>query len=203
MKTNEFTHNNSKAIIILHEIYGVNSFIKKVGRQYFDKNYDAYCLDLLDGTPPYQYTQSEEAYGYFIQNIGFDIYHEVSQLIDQLKMKYDKVLLIGFSIGATIAWRCTENANCDGVVCYYGSRIRDYLEVLPQCPSLLIFAKEDSFDVKHLASVFEDNANIMLEIIDGKHGFMDYNSERYLQESSDKAIKITEQFLRSVSRVSR
>ena len=32
--------------------------------------------------------------------------------------EYEQVLLIGFSIGATIAWRCSENPDCDGAVSY-------------------------------------------------------------------------------------
>jgi len=66
--------NNKKAVIILHEIYGINRFIKDVCSEY--------------------------------HILGFDLYKEVEQLVEKAKFTYDKVFIIGFSVGATIAWRC-------------------------------------------------------------------------------------------------
>ncbi|MDI5811330.1 DUF535 family protein, partial [Salmonella enterica subsp. enterica serovar Anatum] len=42
------------------------------------------------------------------------------------------------SVGATLAWLSAASGLCDGVVCYYGSRIRQYLHLAPLCPTLVI-----------------------------------------------------------------
>lgn len=196
MKINSYCNNSRFAIIVLHEIYGVNRFIEDVCKSYNKKGYDVYYPDIINRTPPFAYAQSEEAYQYFNEAIRFEVYHEVEELINQLKIKYDKVFIIGFSIGATIAFRCTENVNCDGMIGYYGSRIRDYLEVTPECPVLLLFAKEDFFDVERVAEVLAQKQNVTVEILEGKHGFMDCYSDRYCRISAEIAIKKTDEFLK-------
>ncbi|SET52294.1 Dienelactone hydrolase family protein [Enterococcus malodoratus] len=38
---------SENAVIILHEIYGLNQFILDVCNQYSEKGYDVFCPDLL------------------------------------------------------------------------------------------------------------------------------------------------------------
>lgn len=141
MKRNK--KNKKQAIILLHEIYGVNDFIKKQCQKYQKMGFDIFCPNLLEHTP-FLYEESDEAYNYFIQNVGFDKYTEINNLANSLKKQYNKIFLLGFSAGATIAWRCGENSLYSGIIACYGSRIRDYTDLNPVCPTLLLFAKEDS-----------------------------------------------------------
>lgn len=131
------------AVVILHEIYGINAHIKKVCREYSAEGYDVYCTNLLKRKTPFPYSQQEDAYRSFIRNIGFDAYLKVNQFLEELRPNYKALILIGFSVGATIAWRCSESGLCDGIIGYYGSRIRDYLSVVPKCKTLLIFAEDE------------------------------------------------------------
>lgn len=96
----------------------------------------------------YSYKQAADAYSYFMNEIGFHVYEQINALVNILKEKYDNIFILGFSVGATIAWRSSENSMCDGVIACYGSRIRDYMDVKPLCQVLLIFAKEDSYNVE-------------------------------------------------------
>lgn len=196
IKINSYYDNSRFAIIVLHEIYGINGFIDDVCKSYNKKGYDVYCPEIMKRSAPFDYSQREDAYQYFNEKIGFEVFHEVNKLIHQLKIKYDKVFLIGFSIGATIAFRCTENVNCDGMIGYYGSRIRDYLEVVPECPVLLLFAKEDFFDVERVVEIVGQKQNVIVEILEGKHGFMDFYSDSYCRTSAEIAIKKTDEFLK-------
>lgn len=185
-------------MIILHEIYGVNEHIKEVCLNCFNAGYDIYCPDLLNRELPYSYAQAEAAYLYFTRNIGFGIYSQVDIMAEQLKRKYEKVLLLGFSIGATIAWRCSANGYYDGMIGYYGSRIRDYRSVMPGCPSFLLFAEEDSFDVAGVVHELQYMVNVKAEILKGKHGFMDAHSINFNQKSCEKAWKLTQEFLAAI-----
>lgn len=191
----EYVNGNDKAIIILHEIYGINKHIEDVCQYYLAKGYDIYCPDLLNMDNHFEYSQQDEAYLYFTNNIGLDVFHQINIQIKQLKKKYKKVILIGFSIGATIAWICTSSGLCDGMIGYYGSRIRDYLSVIPKCPSLLLFAEEDYFDVVGVVEFLKNNKSITTEIIEGKHGFLNCYSENYNRLSCEIALKLTEEFL--------
>ena len=165
------------ALIILHEIYGINQFIISYQKVFEEQEYNVFLPYMTERE--YTYQESEKAYNYFMHNIGFDVYKEINSLIEEIAPLYDKVFLLGFSVGAAVAWRCSENALCDGVVCCYGSRIRDYLEVNPVCPTLLIFASEDSFDVGNVMRILEERERVSTIQYDAKHGFIDEFSPNY------------------------
>jgi dienelactone hydrolase len=114
-----------------------------------------------------------------MSTVGFEAYSMVNELINELKSSYETVVVIGFSVGATLAWRCSENASCDGVIGCYGSRIRDYLTVTPQCPVFLAFAKQDLFDVPAVVAQLKEKQEVKVEIMDAKHGFVDMYSKNF------------------------
>ncbi|VHS88092.1 hydrolase [Clostridioides difficile] len=175
----KYIHKSNIAIVVLHEIYGVNNFIKDVCQKYYKGGYDVFCPELLGEKRVFSYLKAQEAYDFFINNVKFDIYKKVEKLINGLKSEYKHVFVVGYSIGATIAWRCSENSLCDGIICCYGSRIRDYMDVIPTCPILLVFAKYDSFDVDYVSSQLSRRENIQIEILDANHGFIDTYSKNY------------------------
>ena len=185
---------NKQAIIILHEIYGVNEFIKAQCQKFTKASYDVFCPNMID-KPPFSYDESKEAYDLFKKNVGFEGYKEVNDLVNQLKDNYDHVFILGFSVGATIAWRCCENSLCSGIVACYGSRIRDYTNLTPYCPTLLLFAKEDSFDVNALVCQLREKHHLSIIEVDAQHGFMDSYSEYYNIQQSKYAEESIVNFL--------
>lgn len=179
------------AMIVLHEIYGVNRFIRDVCRGYEQEGFDVYCPDLLQGNC-FSYDETDEAYRYFSQQVGLGISKSVEQLLEQLKRQYRKVFLTGFSAGATIAWKCCENTLCDGIIGFYGSRIRDYSAMQPQCPVLLLFAKQDSFDVDRLLLKLRGKPHLELQTIPAGHGFLDPNQNAFdpaIAQAADMLVR--------------
>jgi dienelactone hydrolase len=153
------SENSKQAIVVLHEIYGVNQFIKEQWQKFTQAGYDVFCPNMIERAS-FSYEKSIEAYDFFMKNVGFEVYKEISSFVNKLKDKYDNVFIIGFSVGATIAWRCCENSLCSGIVACYGSRIRDYTDINPICPTLVLFAKEDSFDVHEMACQLHDKQHL-------------------------------------------
>jgi dienelactone hydrolase len=95
----------------------------------------------------------------------------------------EAVLLVGFSVGATSLWRYVASLQCNTksrAVLYYGSRIRDYPELLPRCPTSLYFAAyEPSFDPESVATIVRKSGT-QCSVIDGaQHGFMNPCSTQY------------------------
>ena len=187
---NKKLENNKQAIIVLHEIYGVNQFIKEQCQKFTEAGYDVFCPNLIDRAP-FSYEESIEAYDFFMKNVGFEVYKEISGFLNQLKDRYDNVFIIGFSVGATIGWMCCENPLCSGIVACYGSRIRDYTDMNPNCPTLLLFSKEDSFDVHGMVCQLQDKQHLSIIEFDGEHGFLDPYSKHY----NDKQSKRAEEFI--------
>lgn len=182
----KYIRNGDDAIIILHEIYGINDFIKKECKKYYEKGFDVYCPNLIK-TATFSYENANIAYEHFINNSTFDVYKEIKLLINDLKKEYKKVFLLGFSVGATIAWRCCETAQCAGIIGCYGSRIREYTYLEPLCPVLLIFAKKDSFDVYNVIKKLEGKSRVKTEIMTAKHGFLDEYSSSYDNKATNCA----------------
>ncbi|MGM9946160.1 MAG: dienelactone hydrolase family protein [Lysinibacillus sp.] len=185
-----------KAIVLLHEIYGGNAHIQHYASEFNALGYDVYCPNLLQLEQPFPYEKEQQAYAHFMNEVGFQQgFDQVQNLLLELKDTYKEIHIIGFSIGATIAWLCSELEGVTSVVGYYGSRIRNYLDINAKCPVLLIYGQsEQSFDV---ASLVEQliTKNIQVQTFKGHHGFADPYSSHYNQQSSAQAFSHTKEFL--------
>lgn len=185
------------AIVVLHEIYGVNSHMESVCDRFSSLGYDVVCPNLLDREEPYDYEEETVAYRHFM-NIGFPrAAQRAEAVVEELKGKYRKLYVVGYSVGATTAWLCASRPGLvDGVVGYYGSRIRDYVDQQPQCPVLLLFpAREASFDVDELMAKLQGIDRVKVRKYEGLHGFADVHNKHYSQSSSEQASDDAVRFL--------
>ncbi|MFT0801199.1 dienelactone hydrolase family protein [Bacillus swezeyi] len=178
--------NSEQLIIVLHEIYGINRHMEDVCRSLSHRGFDVICPNLLNKERPFDYQEEKAAYLHYMENVGFaGAARKIKTMIFHLKNRYQKIVLVGFSAGATIAWLCSEDEHIDGIVGYYGSRIRDYLKITPACPVMLFFPeKEQSFDVAKLISALDGKQNVESAKLKGAHGFSDPYSKEYNSHSS-------------------
>ncbi|MGE7021735.1 dienelactone hydrolase family protein [Solibacillus cecembensis] len=177
----ELKQNSKQCVILLHEIYGVNKHIKHYAHAFYQRGFDVYVPDLLQKTTPFSYDEEELAYQNFMTNVGFEkAQNEVNALIHQLSSKYSHIRIVGFSIGATIAWLCSNNPSVHKVVSFYGSRIRQYTKVVPNAETILIFGtQEKSFNPIDLEEKLSSYPNVLVKIVDAAHGFADPYSSKY------------------------
>ncbi|NRD77078.1 dienelactone hydrolase family protein [Bacillus sp. BRMEA1] len=184
-------------IIVLHEIYGINQHIKSFCEILSDQDYDVICPNLLEQDGPFDYSEEMIAYRHFMENVGFmGAVKKIKNLLLDVRVQYRKIYLIGFSVGATVAWVCSEEEGLNGIVGYYGSRIRSYKEIVPKCPAILFFPEQEpSFNVDELIS-YLNRRNIEIHKLNGQHGFSDPYSTKYNAESSRSAFNETLAFLK-------
>ncbi|MCX7708721.1 MAG: dienelactone hydrolase family protein [Clostridia bacterium] len=195
-----FIHGHDNLIIVLHEIYGINRHMLAVCTHYSSNGFDVMCPNLLGEDQVFDYADEAQAYSNFKATIGFS--SAKSQVMDCLSLystKYKKVFILGFSIGATTAWLLSsKSVRCDGIIAYYGSRIRDYVDIDPEIPTLLIFPDEEtSFDVKALIPALEVKRNVEVHVLQGRHGFSDPFAKHYCKESHNQSLSIVDSFLHS------
>ena len=196
-----FNHQDRRAsrlLIVLHEIYGIDKHMRAVCDYYSQQGFDVLCPNLLVRDTPFEYNQQEEAYEYFMKERGFiAVSLEVKKLIREMKPNYQFIFLLGFSIGATIAWICSEgNNDCDGIIGYYGSRIRDYLDINPYPPVLLIYGDQEKFGLEKLLKSLGTKDNVAVSILPGKHGFANPYAENYCDKSYQIAMEKVADFLK-------
>ncbi|WP_372402433.1 dienelactone hydrolase family protein [Bacillus spizizenii] len=160
-------------IILAHEIYGVNIHMKKMGRLIKMAGYDVITPNLLGDGEVYSLQEEKTAYEQFTKHERLKTGETIIQNVIRQNAGR-RIFVIGFSAGATIAWKCSSMPEVSGAVCYYGSRIRDSLHHVPACPVLLFFPSyEPSFDVAVLIKKLREKQHPDLEIyqFDALHGF--------------------------------
>ncbi|GHI01581.1 dienelactone hydrolase family protein [Neobacillus kokaensis] len=177
----QIQNKQEKLIIVVHEIYGMNQFMESVCKRLSEQgDFDMICPNLLGSPQPYDYFEEEAAYRHFMENVGFThASQKIKDILSDVKNEYQQIFIVGFSVGATVAWLCSEEDGLTGIVGYYGSRIRDFKEITPQSPVILFFPQvENSFDVDALIS-YLDGKNVEIHKFKGKHGFSDPFSPNY------------------------
>lgn len=184
----EIKQNSNQCVILLHEIYGINSHIKHYANALYQKGFDLYIPDLLQRNTPFSYEEEELAYQNFMTNVGFEkAQNDVNALINNLSKKYSHIRMIGFSIGATIAWLCSNNPSVHKVIGFYGSRIRQYTHVVPNAETILIFGEQEkSFNPIDLKTSLSAYPNVLVKIVEGEHGFADPYSLKYNECTTNK-----------------
>ncbi|MBL3641639.1 dienelactone hydrolase family protein [Bacillus sp. RHFB] len=176
-------------IIVIHEIYGLNQHMQGYCELLSSQGFDVICPDLLERGRPFDYSQEDAAYRHFMENVGFmGALYKIKDILSDIKDEYQKIFILGFSAGATVAWLCSEEECVDGIVGYYGSRIRNYAELAPRCPALLFFPLEEpSFNVDELISALESK-NVEVHKYMGEHGFSNPYHSKYHAESAQAAV---------------
>lgn len=187
-----------RKIFILHEIYGVNHFIEEQIQVYGNEDTAVSLISLYPAGLSFPYEQEKQAYDFFLQTVGFDAPLELlSQKILEACENYNEIILIGYSVGATLAWRLTT-LPLYRVICVYGSRIRQYLDHIPSCPTLVVLpSHEDSFDVQSLKDILASIPNVQIKQYQGLHGFMDASNANYCQMSHSQAHTDIKYFLQT------
>ncbi|MFB9328761.1 dienelactone hydrolase family protein [Paenibacillus aurantiacus] len=182
----QFIHNADTAVIVIHEIYGINAHMQQLCGMLAARQVDVYCPNLLDRDMPYSYEQEEEAYANFMTNVGFaQAKGRIEQLVDEVRGSYKHLFVVGSSVGATVAWLCSEHDGISGIVGYYGSRIRSFATITPRIPTLLFFAEEEkSFHVPSVAAELNRKSNVSALVLPGRHGFGDPYSPNYMVQSA-------------------
>lgn len=185
-----------RKIVILHEIYGVNAFIQEQASEFRDDQTVIECIELYPDQKVFSYAQEQEAYEHFTNEVGFDA--PIEKLIRQLRAAiahYEEVVVIGFSVGATLAWRLST-LPLHRVICVYGSRIRHYLDLEPNCPTLVLLpSHEKSFDVDNMKHILNNIPFVQTNQFTGEHGFIDCHSTHFHQKSAAQAHKSIKNFL--------
>ncbi len=192
----EFRSGNAAAVLIVHEIYGVNRHMETAAGELSRAGYDVFCPNLL-GRPAYDYAEEAAAYRHFGEQVGFErAQAAVDAVAEKLRPAYRRLYLVGYSAGATVAWLASRTGLYAGVAGYYGSRIRDYRDVRPACPVLLLFPRrEASFDVAGLAAGLAAGNGIEVHSFGGDHGFADPCGPRYQPQAAAAAFARLTAFL--------
>jgi carboxymethylenebutenolidase len=179
-------------ILVIQEIFGVNSHIRSVADGYADAGYAAIAPAIFDRAEPgveLGYEQEDMVRGVGIARGKLKIPETLADLaatVDELK-EYGKVGAVGYCFGGLLAYlsACNlENLAC--AVGYYGGGITGVLDQKPAIPLMLHFGERDEhISMSDVDDIKAANPGVPVFTYDADHGF---NCDQ--RASYDKAASV-------------
>lgn len=167
------------AIVVIQEIFGVNSHIRSIADGYAGDGYFAIAPALFDRVErgvELKYEGPDVDKG---RSIAAKISME-SALLDvkaamacaSEKTAGLKTGALGFCWGGTLAWLSATRLNARAAVGYYGGQIAKYAGENPSCPVMLHFGEKDAhIPVAEIDKIRKAHPDIPIFVYDAGHGF--------------------------------
>jgi carboxymethylenebutenolidase len=191
------------ALVVVQEIFGVNSHIKKVCDGFAADGYVALAPALFDRVEPRYatgYTQDDVERGRNVrQKVGWDLMvMDTRAAVDELKKTGLKLGVVGYCMGGSMAWlAATRIPGVSAAVGYYGGAVAEFAHEQPRCPVLLHFGETDaSIPREHWDTIREAQPTIPMHIYPAGHGFNCDARASYHEPSARLARERTLEFLR-------
>ena len=189
-------------IVVIQEIFGVNSHIKNISNRFAADGYVALAPAIFDRAEPgfetgYQPADIER--GRAVRgkiDIG-DMVKDVRAAVGALKAEGLKVGVVGYCLGGTLAWLAA--ARIDGLSCavsYYGGGVAETASEKPRCPVLFHFGETDqSIPPDHHAKIRAAHPTLPMHLYPAGHGFSCDERGSYHEPSATLARTRTMEFL--------
>lgn len=188
-------------MVVVQEIFGVNSHIKSVTDRLARDGYLAIAPAFFDRLQPgvdlgYQAQDIAAGRDLAMQLTPEPILADLNAGIAWLRAAgCTKVGVVGFCFGGTVAWRAASSAAIDAAVGYYGGNILAMRTMAPRVPTMLHFGEKDPYipiaGVHELAKQYPE---VAVHIYDADHGFHCDQRGSYDEPSAKLAYARTLEF---------
>ncbi len=190
------------ALVVVQEIFGVNSHVRSVCDGYAREGYVAIAPALFDRIEPgveLGYAPEDIARGRDLKAkvSTEDALRDVTAARDALK-DAGKVGIVGYCWGGFVTWMAA--ARLDGLACavpYYGGGMTDAIGESPKCPVMAHFGrKDDHIPVAGVEKLAAAHPGAQVFLYDAGHGFNCDQRGSYDEAAAKLARERTLQFLR-------
>jgi carboxymethylenebutenolidase len=190
------------AIVLIQEIFGVNSHIRSVADDYAHQGFHVIAPALFDrvqrdlelGYNPPDTAQGMKA----AMQIGMDAaLQDVAAAISHAGDQWPelKVGVLGYCFGGSLAWLAATRLDPAAAVCYYGGQIAKTAAETPRCPVMMHFgAKDPHIAPADIEQIKAAHPELPLFLYDAGHGFNCDQRKDYDPESASLAGQRTLEF---------
>jgi carboxymethylenebutenolidase len=189
-------------VVVVQEIFGVNSHIRSVADGYAADGYLAIAPALFDRVHRgYEsgYAQPEIQAGVaLMQKVAWDdAIRDVSAAVEAVKHA-GGTGIVGFCWGGAVAWLAAARVpGLAAAVPYYGGAIPSLANERPSCPTMLHFGEKDaSLPVARARAVVAAHPEVTAHYYDAGHGFNCDQRGSYDAAAAKLARERTLQFFR-------
>jgi len=189
------------ALVVVQEIFGVNSHIRAVADGYAADGYLAIAPALFDrhvrgyetGYTPEEIAASREV----MAKMSFDdAIKDVAACVEYVKSA-GRVGIVGYCWGGTVTWLAA--ARVAGLACavpYYGGRMGEFIGEVPRCPVMGHFGEQDTMpSPEKIRELIEAHPSVTAHFYPAGHGFNCDQRGSYDAESAKLARSRTLAFL--------
>jgi carboxymethylenebutenolidase len=192
------------AIVLVQEIFGVNSHIRSVADDYATQGFHVIAPALFDRVQPnleLAYNPPDTAQGMkAARQIGMDsALLDVAASISHARVEWPelKVAVLGFCYGGSLAWLAATRLDPAAAVCYYGGQVAANAAETPRCPVMMHFgAKDAHIGPEEIEKIRGAHPDLPLFVYDAGHGFNCEQRKDFEPQSASLARQRTLEFLR-------
>jgi carboxymethylenebutenolidase len=164
------------AIVVLQEIFGVNSHIRDVTDRFAAEGYLAIAPALFDRVQKgfecgYGADDRQTAIG-LMGKIQIDkALLDIDAAIGEVKQA-GQVGIVGFCFGGLLSWLSACRLKPNAAVAYYGGRIDQFKDEHPRCPVMAHFGRKDAHIPLTAVDSFQAaHPELPIHLYDADHGF--------------------------------
>jgi carboxymethylenebutenolidase len=178
-------------VVVVQEIFGVNSHIRDVADRFAAQGYDAIAPAVFDRIEPgfecgYSEADIAVARG-FIPKVDWDkLLLDIAAARDALAAP---VGIVGYCLGGSVAYLAA--ARLDGfsaAIGYYGGKIAEFADEAPRCPTQLHYGEQDAgIPMSNVETVRAKRPEVDIHIYPAGHGFNCDQRASYHGESAKLA----------------
>ncbi|PYM21231.1 MAG: carboxymethylenebutenolidase [Candidatus Rokuibacteriota bacterium] len=190
-------------LVVIQEIFGVNSHIKKVADGFAADGYAVIAPAIFDrvergfesGYAPPDIERGRAVRGKLQTD---QVMMDVNAAVKELAKSGQKVGVVGYCFGGFVAWlSATRLSGVAASVGYYGGGIADTAAEQPRNPVMLHFGETDaSIPKEHYEKVMKAHPKIPIHIYPAGHGFNCDERGSYHEPSARLARQRTIEFFR-------
>lgn len=164
------------AIVVIQEIFGVNSHMRRTTDGFAQDGYVAISPALFDRVE----RGVELGYGPDDVARGRDIRTKITwpQVLADMAAtvkaarQFGKVGVVGYCWGGSVAWRAATQCAIDASSGYYGGMVAEFAAEKPTCPVILHFGEKDAgIPLTHVDEVKKHHPDLPCYIYPADHGF--------------------------------
>jgi len=195
------------AIVVLHEVFGVNADMRATCHELADRGHIAVCPDLFwrqeAGLDLSHWTEAEWKKGLALYN-AYNLETGLSDIADAITAarNFDgasgKVGVMGFCLGGLMTFLASARGNADGAVAYYPGAAESHLKeaAAVSIPMIVHLGEEDEFISKDaqqkIRDAFASNSEVKIFSYPGcSHAFARHTGVHYDRSAAEIANERT------------
>jgi carboxymethylenebutenolidase len=134
-------------VVVIQEIFGLNSHIKRVAEQYAGLGYLTVAPALFDRVKrnvELPYSDLQAGLDLMMKTTNEGVLADVNAAVDALAHA-GRTGMVGFCWGGRVTYLAACRINIAAAVCYYGGGIAQLLDEQPKCPIMFHHGERDAF----------------------------------------------------------